>query len=151
MKTTICAFFVVILVGCASPGSVEKARALYREGNHRESQAMLETLAVSGDIEAQFDLANIYALRNLDREHQDLAEAYWAKSCDGGFIASCTNLGQRCLYRKEYAKAESLLLKAGTKGNGLAARYLAELYGKEDWQGASESKKAYWLSRSEGK
>lgn len=151
MKATIGTIIAVILVGCASPGSVEKARELYREGNHRESEAMLESLAASGDIEAQFDLANIYALGNLGREHQDLAEAYWVKSCDGGFIASCTNVGQRCLYRNEYAKAESFLLKSGMKGDELAAKYLAELYGKEDWKGASESKKAYWLSRVQGK
>ena len=127
-----------LLIVCSASGqSVSDARALFKEGKYQESLEILNFLSDSGNPEAQFDLGNLYLFGVAVKASQDKGESLWLKSCNNGFLAACTNIGQRYYSQKNYSEAKKVLIRAAEGGDTLAAKYLAEWFEKSEWQGSS--------------
>lgn len=109
--------FVVILAGCASQP----------EQPSPEIQSLI-TRAQSGDVKAQFQLANAYDYGRGVRRNGSEAEKWYRMAAEGGLAESQNSLGSLYQAEKRYKDALTWYEKAAMQDHALATNNLGYLY-----------------------
>ena len=118
-----------LLVACSDYNSASRA---YQIGNYPQALLEFEKLAKSGDVQAQFDLAQMYNQGIGGDANPELGWLWLLQSAKGGYAAAMLDLGMRyesgVSQKQNFIMALSWYRKAAAAGSAVACFNIATMY-----------------------
>lgn len=123
------ALVALLLAGCSD---YDRARRAYEAGDYAQALTRFDALARAGDVQAQYDLAQMY-FQGIGTAKNPLEGWHWLFSAAGaGNVAAMVQLG--ALFEsgvgaeRDYASAAQWYLRAARRGDPVGRFNLALMY-----------------------
>lgn len=144
--------FLLLLGYSLSASDIQHVREAYSKGDYITAFTITKSLAVSGDMKAEYELGNMYYKGEGTDKNVQEAIAWWEKSGEQGYLAAQENLVYIHNSDKEstadFNKFLYWLKKASHQGSADMQFLLAYMYSSGEKIVKDEKKAFYWASKA---